>query len=357
MLIKNITNKTMKNFITTFDYTKDDLAKMLDDAKIFKLDNHYSGHSDYSGFLEGKVLTTVFYNPSLRTLMSFQTGMQKLGGICNVLDMSGSRQLEYEKGAVMDGVKSEHIKEFVEVVCSYSDVIAARKSDFIPDKDNNTGGAIGKDELLKDLFFEMLLEYATVPVINMESNMYHPCQGMGDMLTMQEALGNVSGKKYVLSWAQHPKPLPLATPHSQIAAPCIFGMDVTLVCPSEFNIAPEVFEKGKKRAEESGGSFKMTNDLDEALKDADIVCAKSWLSLELFGDWDKEAAVRAKYSDWQITKEKMALTNDAKFMHCLPVRRNVVVSDEVLDSKNSIVIQEAENRMWAQMGIIKHLLN
>lgn len=333
------------NYISDFDYNKDELSQMLMMAKNLKA----AGGSDV---LNGKVLTCIFYNPSLRTLLSFQTGMQKLGGICNVLDMSDSRVLEYENGTVMDGDASEHIKEFIQVVSSYSDVIAIRKSDFIPNKNNSQALGNEKEQMLADSFFQMVVKYANVPVINMESNMFHPCQSLADMLTMQEKVGDVTKKKYVLSWAPHPKPLPLATPHSQLSMPCNFGMDVVLACPPEFILDANVMAKAKERAQASGGSFEISHE--QNFDGADFVCAKSWMSLKHFGDWDKEKEVRDGYKDWMITPEKLG---SAKFMHCLPIRRNVIASDEVLDGANSIVIDEAENRMWAQMGLLQYLLN
>jgi len=343
----------MKNFITNLDYSKDALQKMLDQGIAYK-------NGLGLGTFQGKVLTTIFYNPSLRTLLSFQTGIQKMGGIANVLDMANSRELECDPSAVMDGSASEHIKEFIEVVCAYSDLIAIRKSDFIPNKSNDTSAesfVMSREEMLSDGFLKIVLKYATKPVINMESNMYHPCQSLADMMTMQEISGGqVEKKKYVLTWAPHPKPLPLATPHSQLITPAIFGMDVILACPSEFKLGQEMLETLKSRAEAAGGSFTVTDDQEAALIDADFVCAKSWLSLEYFGQWEMEKQTRDGYTDWIITMEKMRKTKNGKFLHCLPVRRNVVVEDKVLDSEYSVVIQEAENRMWAQMGMMNYLL-
>jgi N-acetylornithine carbamoyltransferase len=273
--------------------------------------------------------------------------------------MSDSRVLEFKEGAVMNGAASEHLKEFIQVVCSYSDVIAIRKSDFIPSKSNTIDHAAfttSKEALLNDDFLKQILTYATKPIINMESNVFHPCQGLGDMLTLQELLGEVQQKNYVLSWAPHPKPLPLATPHSQLLFPSLFGMNVTLACPPEFKLDDSIMQEAKQRSEAAGGSFSVSHDQDDAFAGAEVVCAKSWLSLDLFGDWEAQEKLRAAYSDWSITPAKMALTSDASFMHCLPVRRNVVASDEVLDSDHSVVIQEAENRMWAQMGLLHYLL-
>ncbi|MEK7672316.1 MAG: N-acetylornithine carbamoyltransferase [Patescibacteria group bacterium] len=340
----------LKHFITGMEFSRDTMNSIVESGLQLKL----SGGSDE---LKGKVLTTIFYNPSLRTLLSFQTGMQKLSGIANVLDMSQSRKLEYSEGAVMDGSASEHISEFIRVVCSYSDVVAIRKSDFIPASDNSQSLGLSKEEMLDDSFFKLVLKYANKPIINMESNMFHPCQGLADAMTIKEVLGSVVKKKYVLTWAPHPKPLPLATPHSQLTMPALFGMDVVLACPKEFPLDIGVMAKAEQMANDGGGSFKMTHNQVEALTGADIVCEKSWLSLEHFGNWDREKEARAHYADWQLTTEKMAHTSNAKFMHCLPVRRNVEVSDGVLDSANSLIIQEAENRMWAQMGLLKYIIS
>ena len=330
------------NYISTLDFSQEQLQEMLDLAKQFKADG-------YSDELKGKVLTAVFYNPSLRTLLSFQTGMQKLGGIANVMQMGDSRKLEYGEGTVMDGGASEHIKEFVKVVASYSDVIAVRKSDFIPNKKGHQNDGISKEDYLADKFFDLLVELSDKPVINMESNMFHPCQSLADMLTMQEILGDVKKKKYVLTWAPHTKALPLATPHSQMITPSIFGMDVVVACPPEFNLDAGLMEKARMAAEKAGGSFEVTHDQKAALEGADIVCAKSWMSLENYGLSEFASEAREKYADWMVDD-----VAGAKFMHCLPVRRNLVASDSVID--NSVVIQEAENRMWAQMGILSYLL-
>lgn len=340
----------MKNFITGLEFSKETITAIVENAMKLK-------SSGRSGILKGKVLTTIFYNPSLRTLLSFQTGMQKLSGIANVLDMSQSRKLEYTEGAVMDGSASEHISEFIRVICGYSDVVAIRKSDFVPASDNSQSLVMSKEEMLADSFFKQVLKYANKPIINMESNMFHPCQGLADAMTMKEILGNVVKKKYVLTWAPHPKPLPLATPHSQLTMPALLGMDVVLTCPKEFPLDSGVMKKAEQLAKNGGGSFQVTHNQNEALSGADIVCEKSWLSLDYFGDWAREKEARDQYKDWQVTAEKMSLTNNAKFLHCLPVRRNVEVNDAVLDSKNSLIIQEAENRMWAQMGLLRHILS
>ena len=155
-----------------------------------------------------------------------------------------------------------------------------------------------------------------------------------------------------MTWAPHPKALPLATPHSQMLLPAIMGMDVTVACPEGFELDSDVIDLAKSR----GGKVVYQHDQKKAFQDADVVVAKSWASLKYFGKWEEESEYRKKFMNWTVDSQKMSLTNNAFFMHCLPVRRNVVVTDEVLDSKNSIVIDEAENRMWAQMAIITKLL-
>jgi len=240
----------------------------------------------------------------------------------------------------------------------YCDVIGLRKSALIT-KDTKHSTVQTWDDLKKDDAIAQLAYYATVPIINMESNMFHPCQSLGDMMTMTEHFGGidaVAGKKYVLTWAPHLKALPLATPHSQLLTPSLFGMNVTLAHPAKFPLDEDVMIQAEARAKEAGGSLTITHDQESAFADADVIVAKSWGSLDLLGSWDEEAEERKKHTDWTVTEEKMAMTNNAAFMHCLPVRRNVEVDDAVLDSGNSLIIQEAENRMWIQMAIISFLL-
>lgn len=306
-----------KDFITGAEFSLNELQKIIDLAGAFK-----SGASFPE--LKGKILTLLFANPSLRTRLSFESGMKKMGGNVNVLSLGDAWNLEYKNGVKMNADKQEHIKDAARVISKYTDIIGMR----------NFESKEGISQLAK---------YATVPVINMESKMFHPCQAMADMMTLNENFHEVKGKKYVLTWAPHPKSLPLATPHSQLLTPVIFGMNVTLVHPEGFDLDKSVIELAKQKAHESGGSLKITNNQLEAFENADVIVAKSWASV-------------GEEEDWIVNQEKMELTNDAFFMHCLPVRRNVVVTDEVLDSPKSLIIQEAENRMWVQMAIIHYLL-
>jgi N-acetylornithine carbamoyltransferase len=255
----------------------------------------------------------------------------------------------------MNEDKQEHIREAAQVISRYSDLIALRKCDLMTNQNFPGKNIPTWQDLKKDEAISQLAKYTEKPVINMESNLFHPCQSMADTQTMAEHFGgveNLKNKKYVLSWAPHPKALPLATPHSQLLTPNIFGMNVTLACPKGFELDKDVIALAESR----GNKITIENNQEKAFADADIIVAKSWASLQFFGQWEEEQKHRQQFSNWTISQEKMNLTNDAIFMHCLPVRRNVVVTDEVLNSKKSVIIDEAENRMWSQMAIISELL-
>jgi N-acetylornithine carbamoyltransferase len=339
----------MKHFITGAEYSLDTLQQLIDLAISYKKTNTLNDAA-------GKILTLIFGNPSLRTHLSFESGMKKLGGAVNVLNAADSWKFEYEDAVVMDGAKQEHIKDAARVISQYTDLIALRQSELI-----TTAGQHAQisswETLRKDHPIQQLAKYATKPVINMESNLFHPCQSMADMMTMQEHLGSVAKKKVVLTWVPHPKALPLATPHSQLLTPACFGMDVTVVHPEGFELDDEVIALAKEKAQAAGGSLTVSHDQNEALNGAEVVIAKSWASLSYFGDWEKERIHRQQFADWILTREKMALTANAFFMHCLPVRRNVEVTDAVLDSAQSLIIPTAENRMWFQMALTSYLLN
>jgi N-acetylornithine carbamoyltransferase len=255
----------------------------------------------------------------------------------------------------MDGSTIEHVKEVAPVLSRYCDAIAIRCSELVTKSAESA--KVGDWETAKqDIVLNSFAKYATVPVINMESNVYHPCQGLADAVTLKEKFGQTQGKKYVLTWAYHPKALPMATPNSQMLAACDLGMDVVIAYPQGWDLDPEILAIADQRAKQSGGSFAIANDMEAALADADVVCAKSWGALKYYGHWDEEKQLRAQHKDWIVSQEKLQHTRNALVMHCLPVRRNIEISDDVLDSPSSIVIDEAENRMWAQMAILASLL-
>lgn len=339
----------MKHFLTTTDYTQKELKEIIKSALTMK-------KSGWKKTLKGKILSMFFFNPSLRTRLSFIVGMDKLGGLA--VDLSsgtGGFPFEFKENAIMDKSTSEHVKEAIPLVSRMSDAIAVRASDLITTSSESVK-VPSWDEVKKDTVIQSFAKYAGVPVINMESNVYHPCQGLGDAMTIMEKLGNPKGKKYVLTWAYHPKALPMATPNSQFMAACDLGMQVVVAYPKGWELDEEIISTARVRVNQAGGSLELINSQEEALKGAQVVCAKSWGATKFYGAWDQEKKAKEGLKNWIVSKDKMKLTNNAYFMHCLPVRRNVEVTDDVLDGPSSIVIDEAENRMWIQMAILDYLI-
>lgn len=340
----------MKHFYNTSDFKRGEINKLINLALDLK-----KGKIKKS--LKGKTLAMLFFNPSLRTRISFMCAMVKLGG--NTFDLSEGKSytFEYEDGTVMDKNTIEHVKDGARALSKYCDAIGIRSSDLVT---NSAESKIVEDweKVKKDKVLHSFMKYASVPVINMESNVYHPCQGLADAVTIVEklALKTPSRKKYVLTWVPHPKALPMATPNSQILAACDLGLNVVVVHPPQWELDKEIMSIAAKRAKEAEGSLVIDNNQEKALKDADFVCVKSWGSLKYYGNWEEEQKIRNGLKNWIVDKEKMNKTNNAIFMHCLPVRRNVEVTDEVLDGKNSVVIDQAENRLWVQMAILLELL-
>ena len=337
-----------KNYYTTFDFTQAEIKYLIDFAIKLK-----KGKIKKS--LSGKTLAMLFFNPSIRTRMSFVVGMQKLDGLAVDLPIKDNYTFEFEDGAVMDKGTIEHVKDAARVLSRYCDAIAIRSSELITSSSESVEVS-DWETLKKDKIIKSFMEYATVPVINMESNVFHPCQGLGDAMTIKEKLGSANNKKYVLTWAYHPKALPMATPNSQILAACDLGMEVVVSHPPGWELDSEIVEQMVKRAYASGGSLEFCNSMEEAFQKSTVICAKSWGALKYYGNWEKEKELRDQLKNWIVTQEKMELTNNAIFMHCLPVRRNVEVTDEVLDSKNSVILDEAENRMWAQMALLSEII-
>jgi len=195
-----------------------------------------------------------------------------------------------------------------------------------------------------------------VPVINLESAMHHPCQAMADMMTIREKLGT-GKKKVLLTWAWHPKPLPMAVPNSFALAAAQFGHDVRIAHPKGYELDDDLIADIERQAASGGGTVEYTNDVDAAFDGVEVVYAKSWGSKTFYGDADADIAERAQYRNkWIVDAEKMSRTHEALFMHCLPVRRNVIVTDEVIDSARSVVIDEAENRLHIQKAIMREVI-
>jgi len=329
-----------RNFLTTSDWTRAELEGLIASALRFKRGN------DSQKPLAGRSVALVFFNPSLRTRASMQVGVYELGGNAVILEPGGtSWTLEHRDGVVMDTDKTEHVAEFVRVLGRYCVGLGVRTFAALKDW----------EEERRDPILNAFARYADVPVINLESAMHHPCQSMADMMTIKEHLG-AGRKRVLLTWAWHPKPLPMAVPNSFALAAAQMGHELVIAHPKGYELDDELMLEVKRQAENAGGSLQLTHDVDEAFDGAEVVYAKSWGSSRFYGAPEKDLEARASFRDrWIVDEEKMARTRDGLFMHCLPVRRNVIVTDGVIDSDRSVVIDEAENRLHIQKAIMAKL--
>jgi N-acetylornithine carbamoyltransferase len=314
---------------------------MLDDARAFK-------ESPLSDHLAGKTVALLFLNNSLRTRTSFDVGAYQMGGHAVVLTPSGGMwPLEFEKGTVMLGDAEEHVQEAAKVLSRYCDLIGVRA---FPKFEN-------WEEDRKDLILNALAEHSDVPVINMET-ITHPCQEMALAMALQEQMGELDGKNFLLTWSYHPKPLNTAVANSALVMAAKFGMNVTLLCPTdEYVLDQRYLDIAASDTKANGQELHVTHDVDEAYRGADVVYAKSWGALPYFGQWDQEKPVRDHYKHFIVDEGKMAKTDGALVSHCLPMRRNVIMTDGVFDSAACIAYDEAENRLHVQKAIMKRLIS
>ena len=331
----------MTNYLKTSDFSRDELEQFIGSAMTLKFGDR--SHRP----LDGKSIALVFFNPSLRTRASMQVGIYELGGNAVILEPGGtSWTLEHRDGVVMDGNKTEHLAEFVRVLERYVSAIGVRTFAELKDWE------IERTDPILNAF----AKYATVPIINLESAMHHPCQSMADMMTIRETLGPAK-KKILLTWAWHPKPLPMAVPNSFALAASQFGHDLRIAHPIGYELDEELIAEIEGQAAANGGSVEFTNDVQAAFDDVEVVYAKSWGGKQFYGDTDRDIEHRADLSaNWIVDEAKIARSNDAIFMHCLPVRRNVIVTDGVIDSPRSVVVDEAENRLHIQKAIMTGLI-
>jgi N-acetylornithine carbamoyltransferase len=330
-----------RDFVKTSDWSAAELQALIESAVRLKAGD------DRNPTLAGRSVALVFFNPSLRTRASMQVGIYELGGNAVVLEPGGtSWTLEHREGVVMDSDKTEHVAEFVRVLGRYCVAIGVR-----------TFAALRNwEEERTDPILNAFAKYSDVPIINLESAMHHPCQALADMMTIREKLG-ADRKKVLLTWAWHPKPLPMAVPNSFALAAAQMGHDLTIAHPQGYELDGELMEEIRRQAAGAGGRITIEHDVDKAFDDAEVVYAKSWGSKNFYGAPDQDIAEREQYrGKWIVDEAKMARTNDAMFMHCLPVRRNVIVTDGVIDSSASVVIDEAENRLHVQKAILAELI-
>jgi N-acetylornithine carbamoyltransferase len=322
------TTLTGKHFITTQEWLREELEAVLDLATELK---RKFALGEPHRLLQDKTLFMIFFDPSTRTRNSFEAGMTQLGG--------HAHDLTPDKLQIAHG---ENPKDTGAVLSRYGHGIAIRHCDF----------GVGNK------YIQEVAKYSKVPVINMQCDIYHPCQVMADLMTILEKfkmrLGGIEYKKFVISWAFAPSYLrPMSVPQSLILLMTRFGLDVTLAHPPEFKLMPEIVEQAMQNAKDAGTKLTLTTDMKSAFEAADIVYPKSWGCLNTTTDPKKCMKIAKKYKNWICTEELMDLTaKNSIYMHCLPADRGYEVTDAVIDGKHSVVYDEAENRLHVQKALM-----
>jgi N-acetylornithine carbamoyltransferase len=331
----------MKRFLKLADFSREQVLDLLALAQALQ-------DKPEPRALAGKILGLVFMNPSLRTLASFQAAMARLGGSAFVITPGqGTWQLETRPNAIMNGAAAEHIREGIPALASYCDALGVRA--FAEGK--NLAGD------LNETLFGMIDALCDKPLINLESAMNHPCQALADWRTLDE-LKVPQRAKFVLSWVNHPRALPLAVPAATLHMAAMRGMEVVVLRPDGFALPPQIMDGARAAAAAAGGAISETSDRAAALLGAHVLYAKEWGSTLHYGDAEADARLRGDLADWCVRERWFAsAAPDAKLMHCLPVRRNVAVADEVLDGPRAVVKREAFNRLVVQMAVLHRMLS
>lgn len=315
----------MKQFISVHDVT--DIDALVQKALDYKA-NPFKDKS----LGVNKRVGCLFLNPSMRTRLSTQIAAQNLGMEAIIFNIgSEGWALEFEEEAIMSGNTVEHVKDAAPIMGKYFDILAIRTFPSLKNKEDD----------YSELYINQFIKYAGIPVVSLESATLHPLQSLTDVITIRENFKEKRKPKIVLTWAPHVKPLPQCVANSFSQWINAWGhADFVITHPEDYEL-DERFTKGAS----------ITHDQDEALKDADFVYVKNWSTYHDYG------RIYNNDPEWMLTNEKLTLTNNARVMHCLPVRRNVELSDEVLDGPNSIVTQEASNRVWAAQAVLSEILN
>jgi len=312
----------MKNYLSVKDLG--DIQKAVESA--LKIKKNPLKHAQLG---KGKTMVLLFFNPSLRTRLSTQIAAQNLGMNVIVMDINKEGwKLETENGVVMDGDKPEHIKEAVPVIGRYADIIGVRAFAGLTDREAD----------YQERIINQFVDYAGVPIVSLESAIRHPLQSYADIMTIEE-YKTTERPKVVLTWAPHPKALPQAVANSFAECMSLADVDFVITHPAGYEL-DEQFTNG----------VAIEYNQRKAFEGADFIYAKNWSAYHDYGK------IHSQDRDWTVDTQKMALTNNAKFMHCLPVRRNMIVTDEVIESDNSIVIDQAENRIYSAQAVIKKML-
>lgn len=327
----------MKHFLRIEDYSKAELEELIQIANDFE-------KNPYQDVLKQKTLISMFFNPSTRTKVTFDIAMNQLGGHNVVIEPGKSSWgIEVKEGTIMDSEAEEHLKDVTKVLNNYADAIAVR---CFPEFKN-------WEEEKKDLLIRSMAKWSAKPIINMET-ITHPCQALAMMKLIKDKFKKVEKKKFVLTWLYHPKGLNTAVANSAGMIASKFGMDLIIANPPGYNLDKGYLDIMKNNCEENGSSFEIVHDMDKAFKDADFVYAKSWGSLETYGNLNQQ--VHDQYKNWIVNSERMNVTNNAYFSHCLPMRRNIKATDDVIDSENCTIYEEAANRLHVQKAVLKKLL-
>lgn len=327
----------MRTFLSLLDHDADALRKLVVRARALK-------GGAQANAIRGKVLGLIFFNPSLRTRVSFESAMARFGGHAVILSPGKDTwNLEY-RDVVMNGDSAEHIEEAAPVLSRYCHALGVRTFAGLTD-----ALADARDEVIRSFAAN-----ATVPLINMESAMDHPCQGLADMMTLREKLNKTEGKTFCLTWAPHMKALPLAVGHCAITAAAQSGMNIVVTHPTGHDLDEGVMSRAADICKTNNASFDVTADQREACAAADVVYVKSWGSRQLYGNAIGQAKAMTEFANWTVGTDHVKRP-DQLVMHCLPVRRGVVMTADLLRSRQSIVVDQAENRMWAQAAILESL--
>lgn len=317
------------------------------EAQVDAALHHYRDGKTWTPDAPSRSLALLFFNPSLRTRTSMELAGAQLGAhVTTLTPGQGTWGFAWDYGNPMDGPEAEHIREAIGVLSRYYDAIGVRifasKTDYEQDQ---------TERLLR-----RIINASTVPVINLESAFYHPCQALGDAGTLMTHFDEkVAKKHFVLSWAYHPSALPMAVPNSALLAAARLGMNVTIARPDGYALDDGIMEQARAYAEQHGTTIEESADQAQAFEGADIIYAKAWGGPLVYTDPEGEATQREHLRDWRVTEKLMAQTDNAAFMHCLPVRRNIVVDDAVLDGPRAIHLLQSEFRLHAQKAILEYV--
>jgi N-acetylornithine carbamoyltransferase len=325
-----------RHLISLNDLPQSEIESLLVRARELK-------RGDTQPTLQGKSLGLIFFNPSLRTRTSCQVAMFQLGGQTVLLSSTADFwDLETQEGAMMDGEKPEHVKDAARVLARYVDGLAIRTV-------REPGPRYREDR--RDEAIHLWARHSTVPVFNLESMLWHPLQALADLLAMRESLGSLQGKKLALTWTANPQPQQASVANSLLLAAARFGMEISITHPAGYELDEQLVAEAK-----SATKVRECFSMAEGVEGADVVYARSWGSLKHYGQPTVEAAQRGKLRDWIVNRDVMARTRDGRFMNAMPVRRNVVVTDDVIDGQLSLVYEQAENRLHTQKAVLERFL-